>query len=189
MKNLIIIGLSIAILSSCKGSYGLKKTIPVSKDNIDKISALYEIKETYVLEKKPYIAFLKSVSKDSSFVKNHTQPLQAIYFNENGEMESYYLNCYAGGFPNLIWNKANSLDIFPPKSQTKVDTDFPLDKFLEYFKIEKSKQKEKYVFLFWNDYLGRQTKRFINEFRNNINKSTNGKVNIIYVNNDNLYVD
>ena len=189
MKKLLFFFISLNIFSSCKSTYGIKKVTKISTENIEMVSAIYGIKESYILDKKTYLLFLKSFSNDSLFIKNHTQPLQAIYFNQKGEMISYFINCNAGGFPNLVWNKANSLDAFPPKTQTKIDANFHVSELLKYLKMEESKTNQQYVFLFWNDYLGRQTKLFINEFRNNINKSTEKNVNIIYVNNDNLYVD
>ena len=190
MKNLLLFISIVWFFESCKSTYGIKSTKIVNEENIKIISAFYKIKQSYIVDKRSYIDFLKTLSKDSLFIKNHTQPLQAIYFGENGKMISYHINCNAGGFPNLVWNKNNLLETFPPKTQTKVDTLFILNKFMEYLKIKNSIETKQYVFLFWNDCLGRQTKRFLDQFRANLEKPFVDKnIQIIYINNDNLYVN
>jgi hypothetical protein len=55
-------------------------------------------------------------------IKNHYQPLQALYYNANGELSRFYVNCYAGGFPQLKWNRNGILNTFPPQHQAPVDS-------------------------------------------------------------------
>ena len=50
-----------------------------------------------------YYAFLLSHDKAryKEQINNHYQPLQALYFDKSGQLQSFQINCYAGGFPNL----------------------------------------------------------------------------------------
>ena len=184
--TLIIVALVTTCINSCKNIYGLKSNISVNSDNIEATSKSYGIKNSFYLVKDPYFSFLKQKTTDSTLIKNHSQPLQAIYFDSSGNIESFHVNCYAAGFPNLNWNKDNILETFPPKSQTQNYMNIKLKEYSDFIKFSHSKD-EKIVILFWNNFMGKQTKHFLEQFQKNISKSIK-LVKVIYINNDNLYL-
>jgi hypothetical protein len=62
-----------------------------------------------------YIKLLTALNRQHpKTTKNHFQPLQASYYGRNGHLQTFYINCYAGGFPNLAWNASGGLNQFPP---------------------------------------------------------------------------
>jgi hypothetical protein len=126
-------------------------------------------------------------------VKNHYQPLQALYFNNGGKLESFQINCFAGGFPNLKWDRDSILTTFPPKLQAPLDsilTDSILISFLQplsnslEFRIGVN---DFVVYVFWSRFMGRQNKRFIHFIQDNCKLSKEKTVRVIYINTDNAF--
>jgi len=144
-----------------------------------------------------YSGFLISLRKDTTLnaiVKNHYQPLQAMYFNKDGRLISYYINCYAEtSFLNLKWDANNSFAVFPPLHQDGLEPD-TLFNFFQFHKFfNKLSEKEdtteyrydNYVVVFWNAFMGRQSKRLINIVQQN-RKLATGNVKYFFVDNDNF---
>jgi hypothetical protein len=127
-------------------------------------------------------------------MNNHLQPLQALYFDENSNLISYHINCYAGGFPNLNWNRNQNMEVFPPLQQAPVDSLVSLaliqncihsavgDNRIDSIRYSNT------VVVFWNRFMGRQSERFIHTVQQNITLSKGGNVKVIYVNNDNVFL-
>lgn len=182
-----IIYIFVAIfLISCASLYGIKSPKHVTAENINVYLKKYTIADSYILQKSEYVSFLKMKSKDSLFFKNHTQPLQALIF-ENEDLISFHINCNAGGFPSLNWNPKGALNIFPPKTQTEISSKISKSELLNFLKVKENKNNSKYlVVLFWNQFLGKQTEKFLREFEKN-GKLANSII-FIYINNDNLYL-
>lgn len=128
------------LMSSCSpmlGLYGIRNPKEISQKKIIKYSkrlgiskdAIYELDTSYF----SLLSSLKLIANNSllpdtlkkierKHVQNHYQPLQALYFNKSGKLESFQINCYAGGFPNLKWDRDSILTTFPPKIQAPLDT-------------------------------------------------------------------
>lgn len=127
--------------------------------------------------------------------KNHIQPLQALYFDSKGALVKYYINCYAGGFPQLKWNRNGNLNTFLPKDQAPVDTLMNLERQKSFLKPVDSEthaqfkmDADYYVFIYWNKCTKRHSKHLIKSIKGNIEKADSVKVKLIYVNYDNVLV-
>ncbi len=182
--------------SIIQGIYGVKTPKELDDRTIIRYSEKYNIpvQDNYKLDTS-YLRYLASfdtaIYKEQ--LKNHFQPLQALYFDENGQLKSFQINCYAGGFPNLKWDRDGILATFPPLEQTPVDSIVPLDVQLSYLRpfpstIGFSTEKYDYiVIVYWNRFMGRQCKRLIGFVQENQKLSGANKVKVIYVNTDNVF--
>lgn len=178
------------------GLYGLKTIKRVDEKNILHYAKKYNIppSDCYVLDSS-YISFLNTL--DTILYKgqrqNHLQPLQALYFDSEGKLKSFQINCYAGGFPNLNWDRNEIMTSFPPRQQSPLDSVISLDTQLSFLRQLPQTQKftnESYdyiVFVFWSRFMGRQSKRLIKIIQDNAKLASDKKVKIIYVNNDNVF--
>lgn len=187
-------------LSSCSvmfnSFYGMKKMEAINQNEIIHYSKKYKIplSESYEMDS-AYFTFLKSAdtTKYKNEVKNHYQPLQALYYNNSGALESFQINCFVGGFPNLKWNINDNFSTFPPKKQTPLDSLVPLNVYLKYLNpVSNSAMPsvENYdfvVIVHWNRFMGRQSKNLIDYVQENSKLAKDQKVKILYVNTDNVY--
>tara|TARA_R110000868_G_scaffold327851_6_gene588743 strand:+ start:521 stop:1165 length:645 start_codon:yes stop_codon:yes gene_type:complete len=187
-------------LSSCStifsGIYGIKKIKTVDENTILRYSKKYNIPlaDSYELDT-AYNAFLNSLdtTKYKTQINNHNQPLQALYYGKTRKLLSFQVNCYAGGFPNLNWDRNEIMSSFPPKHQSTLDSIVPFETQLKYMKplsktegfIESS--YDYVIIVYWNRFMGRQSKRLIQLVQNNSELVTDKKVKIIYANTDNIF--
>lgn len=139
---------------------------------------------------------LLKLSNDTGLLKNHLQPLQASYYNKEGKLISFHINCNAPGFPNLNWNYKKVMEVFPPESQAPVDTLLNLQRHLEYLKsntkvqIDEGGDFDYFIIVNWAGFLKRQSIGLINAVNKNIKLNfENKKVKIIYVCSDNVYIE
>ena len=201
MKNqfLLWLLLTTCVLSftSCApvllGLFGMKNTKAVDESTIIRYSNKYNIPEadSYELDT-AYISFLYSLdtTKYKSQIKNHYQPLQALYYSPSGQLQSFQVNCYAGGFPNLKWDRNEIMTEFPPKQQAPLDSIVPLKTQMKYLKPlsqTESFLENEYdyiVIVYWSRFMGRQSKRLIHFVQENSRLASDKKVKIIYANND-----
>jgi hypothetical protein len=188
-------------MSSCSsiitGLYGMKNYKVVDEKTITKYSKKYNIPlaDSYQLDTS-YISFLKSfdTSLYKEQIKNHYQPLQALYYNNKGELKSFQINCYTGGFPNLNWERDSIMTTFPPKIQAPIDSIISLETQIKYIRQLSNTKKhstDNYdytIVVYWNRFMGRQSKRLIRLVKQNA-EMTNKKIKIIYVNSDNIFKD
>lgn len=194
--------LFMTLLSSCStvisSLYGIKPCETRSIDEIEKYAQKYDIplKNLYLLDTS-YISFINNIdSAHWLLAKNHFQPLQALYFNNSGELVSFYNNCNAGGFPNLKWNRAGSLETFVPKTQIECDSILNFEKQLQYLMSIKGgklalsnySSANYNVVVYWNISFGRQSKRFIKQIKENCERAENVTVNIFFANDDEFFV-
>ncbi len=190
-------------LTGCKnvflGLYGMKMPKAVNEKKILRYGKKYHIPEedSYRLDTTTYNAFLHSLdtSKFKAQIKNHYQPLQALYYDRMGMLKSFQINCYAGGFPNLHWNRDQIFETFLPKQQAPVDSILPLREHLSFLvPLSVTTQKnpsdtEYFAIVHWNRFMGRQTRRLIRCVQKNAKLSGDNQLKIIYVNNDNQFLD
>lgn len=195
--NLFILSICLSGCSSVLMSiYGSKQPKDISDNAIIKYSKKYNIPltDSYILDTN-YLPFL--FSHDTTIykaqIKNHYQPLQTLYYNKVGVLESFHINCYANGFPNFNWNRDSVLNIFPPKKQAPLDSLVSLNNQIKYLiplptsnKI-KNKEFDYFVIVYWNRFMGRQSKRLVHFIQENCKLATDKKVRLIYVNTDNMY--
>lgn len=197
---LSLILLASAAFTGCAPSlflefYGVKKIRPVDQKTIAHYSRRYNIPtdESYELDT-AFFSFVGTIDTSTyrEQIKNHLQPLQAIYFDNSGYTISYQVNCYAGGFPNLNWERDGIFTVFPPLNQAPIDSLIPLDTLLRYLNPnfdtvnDSLGQYDVLVVVYWSRFMGRQSRRFIRFVQENRSLSPNDRVKILYVNNDNL---
>ncbi|MES2589264.1 MAG: hypothetical protein V4622_09795 [Bacteroidota bacterium] len=202
MKKLLILTLLILAfhLTSCmsilQSIYGIKDPKIISDTEIIKSSKKFKVDQntSYKLDTS-YYSFIINLDTNLFKVqrKNHIQPLQALYFNSQGELVKFYINCYAGGFPNLDWNRDGNLETFLPKDQAPVDTILNLQKLVNFLRPVKTSTNQDFenqdynVFVFWSKCTKRHSKRLIRSIKENISLAKSTKVKIYYVNYDNVF--
>jgi len=197
--SILIIFTFVLGLTSCSGIftgiYGMHKIKAVDENTIARYANKYNVPlaDNYELDT-AYFSYLFSLdtSKYNLQIKNHYQPLQALYYDNSGQLKSFQVNCYTGGFPNLMWDRNETLSTFPPKEQAPIDSIVSLDTQMKYLKrLSQTEQHffESYdyvVIVYWNRFMGRQSKRLIRYVQDNVKLETARKVKIIYVNTDNI---
>lgn len=178
------------------GLYGIKKIKTVDEKTIVHYSEKYNIplSDNYELDSS-YIGFLNSIdtTRYKAQRQNHYQPLQMLYYDNTGVLKSFQINCYAGGFPNLHWDRNGLLAAFPPKSQAPVDSILSFETQITFLRLLSQSKEfsadscDFFVVVYWNRFMGRQSKRMIRFVQDNIKLATPKKVKVIYVNNDNFF--
>lgn len=144
---------------------------------------------------KDYKMQLLSLTNDTALIKNYLQPLQASYYNKEEKLISFHVNCNAPGFPNLNWNYKHVMEIFPPKTQTPVDTLLNLQTHTRYLKSNTQPgygemNFDYFIIVYWAAFLKKQSIGLINAVNENIKLNfTDKKIKIIYVCTDNMYVE
>jgi len=187
-------------LTSCSpiilGLYGMKNSKKVDEKVILRYSKKYNIPlvDGYELDTS-YISFLSSL--DTTLYKsqreNHYQPLQALYYDKTGQLQSFQINCYAGGFPNLHWDRNGIFTTFPPEQQAPIDSIMQFDTQLKFLRVLSQTKKfsadnyDYIVIVYWSRFMGRQSKRLIRFVQDNSKLTTDKKVKIIYANTDNIF--
>ncbi len=205
MKKSLSIFLFLALtcifgLTSCTsvftGLYGMKKLKPIDTKTITRYSKIYKIPtdDSYELDT-AYFSYLFSLDtlKHKSQIKNHCQPLQALYYDNAGFLKSFHVNCYAGGFPNLKWDRNEIMTVFPPRQQAPIDSIVSLKTQIRFLKPTSQTSKltvdsyDYLVVLYWNRFMGRQSKRLIHFVQENSKIEKEKKMKIIYANTDNIF--
>lgn len=198
--RLLLILTFLLSLTSCSSvfmkMYGMNNPKQISNEEIVQLSEKYNIppSDNYKLDTS-YVNFLNAFDsiKYKNNIKDHLQPLQALYYNKDGQLESFQINCYAGGFPNLEWDRNEIMSTFPPQQQAPIDSILPLNLHLKYIQqLPDSKAiptdgYNYFVIVHWNRFMGRQSKRLIQTVQENVKLSENQKVKIIYVNTDEVF--
>jgi len=174
----------------------MRKPKSISENGILQYCGKYNIpsNENYELDT-AYISFLSSLdtNKYQADTKNHSQPLQALYYYKTGNLISFQNNCYAGGFPNLNWKRNGILRTFPPGQQAPIDSIFTLDVQSKYLNLLHQSEKfpspdyDYIVIVYWSRFMGRQSKRFVHFVQENCKIARGQKVKILYVNTDNVF--
>jgi hypothetical protein len=203
LRTIVIIGLAFSLtgcMTIVQSIVGIRDTNRLSDSQIEKASGAFKVdqKANYRLDT-TYWTYIVNLDKTrlKAERKNHMQPMQALYFDSQGKLVKFYINCYAGRFfPNIKWNRNGNLENFLPKDQAPVDTILDLKKQVGYLRpvcpstperVEEN--QDYYVFIYWNKSTKRHSKRLIKSIKNNVSKAKNTKVKIIYVNYDNIFYE
>jgi hypothetical protein len=201
LSILILLTLTFSLgMTSCSsiftGLYGIKKTKIVNEKTVVRYAKKFNIPfaDNYELDT-AYFSYLLSIdtTKYKTQIKNHYQPLQTLYYDKSGQLNSFQINCYATGFPNLKWNRNEIMTTFPPKQQAPIDSIVTLETQLNYLKPLPQTTKlsndhyDYIVIVYWNRFMGRQSKRFIRFIQNNSNLAIGKNIKIIYANTDNIF--
>ncbi len=204
MRNLFFLLLILVVVifgfASCQTimnvAYGMKNPEPIDEKTILHYSKKFNIPiaDCYELDS-TYFLFLTSLDTTHFLAqqKNHYQPLQVLYYDKSTQLQSFQVNCYAGGFPNLQWNRDEIFTTFPPAQQAPLDSILPYGDHLKY--IQPLSQTKDFsagsydyiVIVYWNKFMGRQSKRLIRYVQDNSKLVADKNVKIIYVNNDNFF--
>jgi len=128
-------------------------------------------------------------------IKEHTQPLQILFFNREGKLVSFLNNCYAGGFPNLKWNRDHNLDTVPAKSTVPPDSLLTLHQLVDLISDlngnavdPRSLADNDYtVAVFWMTGFGRQSKRLIRMVNEKYNSGNVLTGRVLFINDDGLF--
>lgn len=199
---LLLAGLA-AGLSGCNLIYaglvlGLKDTPPATPARLAADGQRYHVPpaQTFVLDTS-YLTFLRrQPAARHESAKNHAQPLQLLYFDQAGALESFHINCYAKfGFPHLRWNADNRFGTFPPATQTPPDSLLSFARLLTFLRTPTGQPvpagrfaaPRRRAVIFWSRTMGRQTEVLLHELEQNLLRAApNEPVDVLYVNNDAL---
>jgi len=179
---------------------GIKNPRTVNNDQILRYAKKFNIPESSCYKIDTFLYFQKFYSlkdSDKKLLNDLLQPLQIKVFNHENEMELYLINCNVGGFPNIQWNRLGTFNSFPPdiKSFRQVDTTFTFKKDLllyqninnETVDYTKYENNELNIIVFWAIFMNKQSKLLINEMRSYKERFPDKKINLIFVNVDNLF--
>lgn len=196
--QILIIIFALFNTQSCTLLFGVKRIKPLSENKVFKQSSKFNIpvEDNYSLDTS-YMQWVHDAAINNAKLRNdHLQPLQAIYYaKENNFIApiSWQINCYAGGFPNLEWNRNGIMEVFPPKEQAPLDSLFSLNKHVEFFKplagvtAFNSIEYDYVIVVFWSRFMNRQSKKLIEVVQKNRKLANDKKVRILYINNDNFF--
>lgn len=143
------------------------------------------------------LSYIDEIEKLSNvhpkLAKDLLQPIQAMYFDASGKLISYHINCYAGGYPNLNWNRDGKFEVFPAKTQASCDSLVSLTWLLPFLKpVEypcvKIKNLDYTVVVFWSRWTGRQSRHLVELVQKNLKlASKDTRIQIMYVNTDEVF--
>lgn len=121
-------------------------------------------------------------------VKDHAQPIQAIYFKD-GQMISFHNNCNAPGM-RTNWTKWGYFESFPPQSAVQVDAIFDLDRMLKYIQplsrndYSTIDQSGYVVIVLWTRIFRSRSRRLVRAIQENLELAGDANVLVLYVNQD-----
>lgn len=189
MKFYAIICILFTFLSSCHIIMGIHPPQKMTVERINKCAKKLNMTGSLYYADSVYLkGVIKKCAQDKKIMKNHLQPVQAIYFDGSGKMISYFINCYANPtLVNLNWNEENCFSAFPPKTMAPIDTMFSYAELVNLLQpVTKPSTKNSSsikVLVFWNKMFYRYSKSLIRQVKKNTQHESN--VEIIYINTDN----
>lgn len=188
----------LTFLNACGKMMGLKKLKSLPETAISKTAGSFGIPvaDSYVLDSSSLPILKEIYSGNPRALHDHLQPLQAIYYSVKNSFQypdSWQVNCYTGGFPNLKWNREGRMEQFPPSQQAPLDSLLSLKKRMEFLRPVtgvvpfNSISYDHIVVVYWNRFMGRQSANLIRTVQQNAALAGDKRIKIIYVNNDNLF--
>lgn len=187
-RFIVIMASCLCLFSSCMMILGVKDVKHPTVPFIKKLTAKKKMSSNAYYIDSSYIRNIGKRTSDKHILKNHLQPMQALYFNPEGRMVSYYINCYAN--PSMLsthlkWNENNTFGQFPPKGNA------PLDSLLTFSDLysmlipigPNQLHPENYkVVVFWSRTFDRHSRHLIKQIKRNNQLTQN--LDILYVNVD-----
>lgn len=194
MRNFILAVLACTMLVSCKYTilkiHGVnpKYTPTVAKTKKYATKLHIDSTQSFYTDTTWINAIAQQYGKTSQFYHDMYQPLGAFYYDSTGRQVASMINCYAGGFLYLKWNRNNALATFPPKQNVPTDSSWVLQKHLKnlapLYNATVPKDTTVYVVVIhWSHYMGRQNKRFLKYYRKNLLLAPK-IIRVLYVNTD-----
>jgi hypothetical protein len=182
----IFFALSFLLIASCRHRINWKY---LSQQDLEILRKEFKLpkEKTFRLDTN-YVRYLFSFDtlKYADQIKNHFQPIQAAYYNKLGQLISFHINCYADRTKegeDLYWNQGNAFASFVPRSVAPADSFISLQKHLSLLKTF-----DHTVIIHWGKrWWPKDCKNLIKLISDNATLSKNKKVNIIYVNIDDLW--
>ena len=182
--------------SMIKGMMGMNAPKSLDADEILVLEEEYSIPQSdgYEMDSS-YFAVLKDfdTTRFKRDQKNLLQPLQVLYFDASGTLISYHVNCSVGGFPNLKWNRLGDFNQFPPAKSVELDTMKHVSNHLLHINplnnapFPDLRTYDIAVLVYWNRFMGRQSKRLVRVVQENVSLAKDKKVMVIYVNTDHFW--
>jgi len=195
-KTILVILSFVLILISCRHRINWKY---LSKEDLENFRKEFNLpkEKTFRLDTN-YIRYLFSfdTTRYADQIKNHIQPIQALYYDRNGQLVSFHINCYAStGVPgsDFNWNQQNAFKNFVPRTVVPLDSILPLSKHLFFIRtfdnspIDTSgfSAFDYTIIVHWGKkWRLNDSKNLINIVSNNANLAGKKKLNVIYVNGD-----
>jgi hypothetical protein len=196
-KTILTICSFVFIITSCKHRINWKY---LSKEDLENFRKEFNLpkEKTFRLDTN-YIHYLFSfdTAKYADQIKNHYQPIQALYYNNSGQLASFHINCYAGidvqDKDELNWNQQNAFISFIPKTVAPVDSILSLSKHLSFIKTFDNKPIDTTGFsafdytiiVHWcKKWQPKDSRNLIKIVSDNANLAVNKKINVLYVNSD-----
>jgi hypothetical protein len=125
-------------------------------------------------------------------VKNHIQPAQALYYNSEGNLISFHINCYAKGL-RTRWNYNGAFDRFPPGTSAPVDTLMSLNGHLNFIEPLNGREvpdvsgKDFVVIVYFNRLIRNRGRRLVKTVCKNAALNTDKKAAYLFVNTDHFW--
>lgn len=138
--------------------------------------------------------FIVEQKKHPLQIKNHVQPLQAIWFQRTDPYPlAWSINCYANPRTfRLRWDALGEMDSLPPKGNAPLDSllmQQDLQRFVKpvFFHSQTAAAENEYnVYVLYNRLMNRGSRHLMRAVRTH-EKRYKGRVVIQYVNTDRLY--
>lgn len=206
LRYTLLAVLMIVSLTSCKGVllgiYGIKKPKHQTDEQIIRYAKHHKLKKQNIYklnadyEQFVYDNFSNYTDTSLQYkikTKQFLQPMQYMLFDNKGNLIVHSVNCDAGGFPNLKWNRDDAYAKFPPMPLSEVDSTFQLQQLSKHIDVIKTigatDNADYTCVIFWNKFIGRQSRRLIRYALNNIEaeRKKGTSITVLLVNNDNIY--
>jgi hypothetical protein len=140
--------------------------------------------------------FEKTKQDSSTTYKDLLQPLQVKAFDYQQNIILYLVNCYVGGLPKLKWNRLGTFDKYPfeqgrfymPDSGRSVTQmlDLLVPVKGDVPSINELSKNDISIFVYWAKFMGRHSRELINLVKSYQAKYSDRKIEIYYINVDNL---
>lgn len=188
MKSILIFTTIVLLFSSCKLLLGLKdpKELPEEKLITYQLKNKIDTSKSFVFNK---IAFdsIQSLPYKPKWPIDF-RPLQFKIFNNNGEIISQYSTCEGS------IKKLHILERYPPSnwyyfdSSTTFDRDFRMYRNYDGNKININETKDDLsIVVYWGTWLGKPGKKMIKRLKKYMQKYSNKKISIYYINVGEIY--
>ena len=196
-KTILIFCSFVFIITSCRPRINWRY---LSKEDLEDFRKEFKLprQKTFRLDTN-YVRYLFSydTTKYAVEIQNHYQPIQAAYYDNNGNLISFHTNCYASaGIPDdrdFNWNQLNAFSLFVPATIAPIDSILSLSRHLSFIKTFDNKPIDTTgfssfdytVIVHWGKkWHPKDSKNLIKIVTNNANLALDKRINIIYVNSD-----